>query len=335
VAGVGVAVAIGLGVSPGAASAAPTAAQVAAAQQAADTPAAQVGQLLARAGQAQAEVDAASTAAATALGRYQGTLAAYRSAQATADAARAAAQQAELDLAGARADVAAFARSSYMLGSASPGIHALLTSDGPAQMIERATLLEAAGDRRTQVLDHVTVVERQAGQSAAVATGALDEAAALREQAADALTSARQLETAAAGTAAAFQAQQASMQAQLDQARTTVVTLQSQRAAAKPAPAPVQSPRPGGTTAPRPAPPAAGHDWDAVAQCESGGNWSINTGNGYYGGLQFSSSTWLAFGGGVYAPRADRAAKAQQIAVAEKVLAKQGKGAWPICGRNL
>ncbi|AJE41055.1 LysM peptidoglycan-binding domain-containing protein [Streptomyces nodosus] len=80
---------------------------------------------------------------------------------------------------------------------------------------------------------------------------------------------------------------------------------------------------------------ATAAEWDAVAQCESGGNWSINTGNGYYGGLQFSNSTWAAFGGTAYAPRADLAGKAQQIAVAEKVLAGQGKGAWPVCGKGL
>ncbi|GAA2002458.1 transglycosylase family protein [Nakamurella flavida] len=68
--------------------------------------------------------------------------------------------------------------------------------------------------------------------------------------------------------------------------------------------------------------------WDAVAQCESSGNWSINTGNGYYGGLQFSQSTWNAFGGQEYASRADLATKAQQIAIAEKTLAGQGWGAW-------
>ncbi|MEU0049248.1 transglycosylase family protein [Streptomyces sp. NPDC006309] len=76
-------------------------------------------------------------------------------------------------------------------------------------------------------------------------------------------------------------------------------------------------------------------EWDAVAQCESGGNWAINTGNGYYGGLQFSASTWAAYGGTQYAATADRAGKAQQIAVAEKVLAAQGKGAWPVCGTGL
>ncbi|XIE78816.1 transglycosylase family protein [Streptomyces sp. SBR177] len=80
---------------------------------------------------------------------------------------------------------------------------------------------------------------------------------------------------------------------------------------------------------------ATASEWDAVAQCESGGNWSINTGNGFYGGLQFTNSTWAAFGGTAYAPRADLASKAQQIAVAEKVLAGQGKGAWPSCGVGL
>ena len=72
--------------------------------------------------------------------------------------------------------------------------------------------------------------------------------------------------------------------------------------------------------------------WNRVAECESSGNWSINTGNGYYGGLQFSQSTWEAYGGRAYASRADLASRAQQILVAEKVLAGQGPGAWPVCG---
>lgn len=71
--------------------------------------------------------------------------------------------------------------------------------------------------------------------------------------------------------------------------------------------------------------------WDRVAFCESSGNWHINTGNGFYGGLQFTPSTWAAFGGLSYAPRADLATKAQQIAVAERTLAVQGPGAWPHC----
>ncbi|MYS19464.1 Murein DD-endopeptidase MepM and murein hydrolase activator NlpD, contain LysM domain [Streptomyces sp. DvalAA-14] len=71
--------------------------------------------------------------------------------------------------------------------------------------------------------------------------------------------------------------------------------------------------------------------WDKVASCESSGNWNTNTGNGYYGGLQFAASTWKSFGGSAYAPRADLATKNQQIAVAEKVLRSQGPGAWPVC----
>ncbi|MFE2105037.1 transglycosylase family protein [Kitasatospora sp. NPDC059463] len=71
--------------------------------------------------------------------------------------------------------------------------------------------------------------------------------------------------------------------------------------------------------------------WDKVAACEATGNWAINSGNGFYGGLQFTSSTWAAFGGTAYAPQAHQATKAQQIAVGEKVLAAQGPGAWPVC----
>ncbi|MEU1663691.1 transglycosylase family protein [Streptomyces sparsogenes] len=76
---------------------------------------------------------------------------------------------------------------------------------------------------------------------------------------------------------------------------------------------------------------ASGEAWDKVAHCESTGNWDINTGNGFYGGLQFTQSTWEAYGGTAYAARADLATKDQQIAVAEKVLDAQGPGAWPAC----
>ncbi|MFC8261470.1 transglycosylase family protein [Streptomyces sp. NPDC057291] len=71
--------------------------------------------------------------------------------------------------------------------------------------------------------------------------------------------------------------------------------------------------------------------WDKVAACESTSNWHINSGNGYFGGLQFTRSTWAAYGGTVHAPRADLATREQQISVAEKVLRAQGPGAWPAC----
>ena len=109
-----------------------------------------------------------------------------------------------------------------------------------------------------------------------------------------------------------------------------------------PAPAPAQGQAVG--SVPPADPPAAtpvstgapassgGANWSAIAACESGGNWSTNTGNGFYGGLQFTEQTWLAYGGGQYAPSANMASESEQIAVAERVLAGQGIGAWPVCG---
>ncbi|GGG22539.1 hypothetical protein GCM10007304_40460 [Rhodococcoides trifolii] len=76
-------------------------------------------------------------------------------------------------------------------------------------------------------------------------------------------------------------------------------------------------------------------DWDKLAQCEAGGNWGINTGNGFQGGLQFSPSTWTSHGGGEYAATANQASREEQITVAERVLGSQGWGAWPSCSSKL
>ena len=84
-----------------------------------------------------------------------------------------------------------------------------------------------------------------------------------------------------------------------------------------------------------PANAASGSTWDQLAQCESGGNWAINTGNGYYGGLQISRSTWHAHGGGRFAARPDRASKRQQIRVATRIKHSQGWGAWPACSARI
>ena len=88
-----------------------------------------------------------------------------------------------------------------------------------------------------------------------------------------------------------------------------------------------------GLTAPAHA--ASDETWNRLAQCESGGNWQINTGNGYYGGVQFSISSWFAVGGNQYAPRPDLATRTQQVAAAERLLDLQGWGAWPACSRKL
>lgn len=86
-----------------------------------------------------------------------------------------------------------------------------------------------------------------------------------------------------------------------------------------------------GTEAAASAKPRA--DWDAIARCESGGNWRANTGNGHYGGLQFTRASWKAAGGHRYAARADLATKSQQITVAEELARTQGMGAWS-CARR-
>ena len=107
-----------------------------------------------------------------------------------------------------------------------------------------------------------------------------------------------------------------------------------QPAAAAPAPAQAEAPSPAPSQAPAPAAASSGGGttWDRLAQCESGGNWSINTGNGYYGGLQFSQSSWNAAGGSGNPANASRA---EQIRVAENLLDMQGWGAWPACSSKL
>ena len=111
-----------------------------------------------------------------------------------------------------------------------------------------------------------------------------------------------------------------------------------ERPAPEPAPAPAPSTSTStssGSSAPAPS-VSSGSVWDSLAQCESGGNWSINTGNGYYGGLQFSYGTWLAYGGGQYAQTANLATREQQIAIATKVRdARGGYGDWPACASKL
>jgi uncharacterized protein YabE (DUF348 family) len=107
-------------------------------------------------------------------------------------------------------------------------------------------------------------------------------------------------------------------------------TSSQQEPTAEPA-APVSQPEPTKAAAPAPSSGGSGVNWDGIANCESTNNWSINTGNGYYGGLQFDEGTWLSNGGGAYADRADHATREQQIAIAEKLYASRGLQPWA-CG---
>ncbi|MGY1842999.1 C40 family peptidase [Modestobacter sp. SYSU DS0875] len=235
-AGVVVAVSVALVVAPGIAAATPvdpSDAQLQDAERAKADAAGQVGAVAAQLAGAQAELAAAQAQSAIALDTFQGKQAEYETAQAAAEAAAAAARQAAEELAAARAAVAAFARSSYQQGSTSPGLAALLDAGGPAEVLERAALLDAVGVHRTDVLADVTVAEQQATAADAAARQALAQAEALRQEAADALARAERIEAGARQQAADFATQQSRLQAQLDAAQQALSGLQGARAAAE------------------------------------------------------------------------------------------------------
>jgi cell wall-associated NlpC family hydrolase len=228
-------VALAVGVAPGAADARPkrpTSGQISAAQQAADAAAAQEGQLRGQLAQAQAALDDANAHAALALDQYEGKQEAYEKAVSKAKAAQAAADKAQADLADAKDDVAAFARDSYMSGSTSSRMTSLITSGSPSQMLERAALLDAVGDNRSQVLTTVTVVEKKARSASTSAKTAMTHAAVLEQQAATALKSAQAMRATAVAQQQTYQAQETAAQTTLKQARSTLTGLQGEKAAA-------------------------------------------------------------------------------------------------------
>jgi cell wall-associated NlpC family hydrolase len=200
-------------------------------------------------------VDAAHAESAIALDEYQATQAAYEAARVRADAAKAAADQATADLGVARDDVIAFARRSYMEGSTYAGAAALITAADPAQMIERAALLDAAGSHRSDVLDRVTVLQQQATEADTVARNTVAQADVLQQQAAGALQVAQVAEVSARDQAATLSTQQAELETELSQAQQQLTALIGARAAADraaqviPPPAPPAAP-PAGPPAP-------------------------------------------------------------------------------------
>jgi cell wall-associated NlpC family hydrolase len=224
-----------LGMTPTLAEAAPrrpSDTQIAQAQTQADAVAARIGALSREMAVAQDTVDVARGAAAIALDEYQAMQAAYQAAQAEADAAADAAAQATAELDVARTEIVAFARRSYMDGSTYPGAAALITASGPAELIERAALLEAAGAHRSDVLVRVAAVQEQATQADAVARTAVDTAAGLQETAAAALEVAKAAEISAREQAAALTTQQAALETELATAQAQLQSLVGERAAA-------------------------------------------------------------------------------------------------------
>jgi cell wall-associated NlpC family hydrolase len=234
-AGTALAVAVAVGLTPAVADAAPhrpSDTQIAGAQAAADAVAARIGELSDQLAVAQDTVDNAQATALIALDEYQATQAAYVVAQEKSDAAAAASAQATAELGVARGDVVAFARRSYMDGSTYSGAAALVTAADPAELIQRAALLEAAGSHRSDVLDRVTVLQQRATAAETVARESLASATALQEHAATSLATAQAAEVSARQQAAALVTQQARLQSELTAAQDELEALVGARAAA-------------------------------------------------------------------------------------------------------
>jgi cell wall-associated NlpC family hydrolase len=227
--------ALTLGVLAGPASAAPrrpSDTQVQQAQAAADAAADEIEQLSDELAQAQATVDRAQADSAIALDDYQAKQAQFQTAQTAADQTAAAAARAAADLQASHDQLIAFARRSFISHSTYAGAQSLITSGSPAELVERAALLDAAGAHRTDEVADFTVARQRADEADAAAQAALTQAGALQQQAADALTVAQTKERDARQQATAVQAQQAELQQELDTAQAQLVSLVGQQQAA-------------------------------------------------------------------------------------------------------
>jgi cell wall-associated NlpC family hydrolase len=268
----GLAFGVLVGLAPAPASAAPGDAAIAEARAEADALTERLSVLAGQLDRAQAEVDASRAQAAIALDTFQATQDELRAAQERAVQAEAEARKALADLAVARGQVVDFARQSYMDGSTAPGADALLTAGSPAELIERAALLEAAGAHRSDVLVRVAALQEKAARAEARAKVAVQEATTLKRQAAEALARATAAEESARQRAADVAARRTALAAELEQARGTLAGLIGQQEAeersrrlqeaAAPKPEPVVAPPPSGGVAPPP-PPSGGNQTPA------------------------------------------------------------------------
>lgn len=234
--GTAIAAAVLLGLTPAVAGATPTRpsdGEIATAQSRADAVGARIGALNEQLAAVQAGVESARAQALLALDQFQATEEAAARAREQADDAAAEAARTTAELGVARGDVVAFARRSYMEGSTSPGASALLTAGSPAELIERAALLEAAGTHRTDVLGRVTVLQQQATAAEVIARTAVVQADELQREAVAQLEVATAAEQSARAQQAEVQTQQAAVQTELDAAQRELTTLVGARAAAE------------------------------------------------------------------------------------------------------
>ncbi|WP_448613923.1 C40 family peptidase [Modestobacter sp. URMC 112] len=211
---------------------APTAEEIDAATAAADDVVRQLAGLADELARVQAEADAAHAAAAIAMDTYQSQQAEYEAAQAAADSARTVLAEAEADLAAAHEELVAFARAGYIQGTTSPGLQAMLSSDDPAQLIERAVLLEHAGGEKADVLVRFTVAEHVAESAADAAEQTLDRAAVLHQRAAEALAAAEEVEADTRRQVSAVEAARTEVLAELARVQQDLTDLLGARDAA-------------------------------------------------------------------------------------------------------
>lgn len=272
------AVGLSVGLSAGPAAAAPS--SVAEAQATADALAARITEIDGTLAAAQAAVDAAHAASAIALDDYQATQAAYEAARQRAEVAADEAEAAAAALTVAREQVVDFARDSYMQGSTFPEAAALLTAADPAQLMERAALLEAAGTHRSDVLNEVTVVEATAARADVVARTAVVEADQLKADAAAQLEAAQAAEISARSQAAAVADQQEALEAELAAAQRDLRRLVGAREAAQRV-TPVAAPAP--AAPPAGPPPSTGNQAPAGPGSSNAAQTAIDAAMGYLG----------------------------------------------------
>ena len=213
-------------------------------------------------------------------------------------------------------------------GGTTGGFEAVMSSKTLAELDAQLVYLQSSEESRTEIFERLAADREELEER-------LDEMDAARAEAAQAQAELAELEDEVLSSVAAQEEEVAEMEEAIEAAeRREALEAAAAAEAAEEAAAAAEeatSQPPPSISAPPPPPPAGGYsaNWDAIAQCESGGNWHIDS--TYDGGLQFHPDTWLAYGGGRYARYAWQATREQQIAIAEKVLAGQGPGAWPNC----
>ncbi len=298
------------GLVPGTAVAAPGDDEVVAAQTERDAAAARVGAISAQLAQAQERVDAARRGAQIALQEYEVRQAAQEEARVAADAAAAAAERAAAELGRGRDQVVAFARSSYMQGSTNPGAAALVTAEGPAQLVERAALLEAAGGHRVDVVAELTVLEQQAAAADDAAQTAVRAADEAEDAAAGALASAQEQEVSARAQAAELADRREALEAELARAQEVLHGAQgaaAATAAAEAATAAAQARPPAPST-----PSASSSAGSPTRSTSSSGSSSSGSSSSSRGGSPTGTDTTAGEPTGSVVQRAIAAAKSQR-----------------------